>query len=365
MKWAWRVGKLAGIDLKIHVTFLLILGWVGLLHWRAEGTTEAVVRGVVFILLLFGCVVLHELGHALTARRFGVKTRDIILLPIGGVARLERMPEKPSQELLVAIAGPLVNVVIAGGLFAVLAAAGRWVPLQELAQEPSITRGPLFQQLAVINVTLAVFNLIPAFPMDGGRILRALLATRLDYVRATQIAAAIGQVFAFGLGFLGLFSNPFLVFIAFFVWIGAAQEASAVELRNRLEGISVGQVMLTDFRALHPFDTLSNAIDLTMAGSQVDFPVVDSGRAIGVLTQQKLLAALRGGGPEQRVQTVMEREFEHADPHDLVEPLLQRLQEKRQRTVPVVAHDSLVGLLTVDNIGEYFAIQSALKKAGG
>jgi Zn-dependent protease/predicted transcriptional regulator len=365
MKWAWRVGKLFGIDLKIHVTFLLILGWVGLMHWRAEGTREAVVRGVAFILMLFACVVLHELGHALMARRFGVATRDIILLPIGGVARLERMPEKPSQELLVALAGPLVNVVIALGLFGVLAALDLWVPVRQLADDPQITRGPLFEQVAFVNVSLAVFNLIPAFPMDGGRVLRALLATRLPYVRATQIAAAVGQLLAFGLGFLGLFTNPFLVFIALFVWIGAAQEASQVEMRDRLEGIAVGQVMLSDFQALHPFDTLAKAIDLTMAGSQIDFPVVDGGRPVGILTQQKLIAALRDGGAEQRVQTVMEREFESADPREAVEPLLQRLQEKRQRTVPVVAHDGVVGLLTVDNIGEFFAIQAALAKRRG
>jgi Zn-dependent protease/CBS domain-containing protein len=365
MKWAWRVGKLAGIDLKIHVTFLLILGWVGLLHWRAEGTREAVVRGVAFILLLFACVVLHELGHALTARRFGIRTRDIILLPIGGVARMERMPDKPGQELLVAIAGPLVNVVLATGIYVVLRALGQWVPLATLAQDPEITHGPLFEQLALINITLAVFNLIPAFPMDGGRILRALLATRLSYVRATRVAATVGQLFAFALGFLGLFSNPFLVFIALFVWIGAAQEAGAVELRDRLEGISVGEVMLTDFRTLHPFDTLSKAIDLTMSGSQVDFPVLDGGRPVGLLTQQTLLAALRDGGPEQRVQAVMTGEFETASPGDPVEPMLQRLQAKRQRTVPVVADRGVVGLLTVDNIGEYFAIQSALAKARG
>jgi Zn-dependent protease/CBS domain-containing protein len=361
MKWAWRVGKLAGIELKIHVTFLLILGWVGLLHWRAEGTRQAVLRGVGFILLLFACVVLHELGHALTARRFGIKTRDIILLPIGGVARLERMPEKPGQEFLVAIAGPLVNVAIAGGLFAVLSALDRWVPLQELARDPEITHGPLFEQLAFINISLAVFNLIPAFPMDGGRILRAALATRLSYLRATKVAASIGQLLAFGLGFLGLFSNPFLVFIAFFVWIGAAQEAGAVELRDRLEGIAVQEVMLTDFRSLHPFDMLTKAVELTMSGSQTDFPVLDNGRTVGLLTQQKLLAALRDGGQEQRVQTVMEREFEAARPGDLVAPMLVGLQEKRVRSVPVIDGERLVGLLTTENLGEFFAIQSALR----
>ena len=361
MKWAWRVGKLAGIDLKIHVTFVLILGWVGLVHWRAEGTLAAVGRGVAFILLLFACVVLHELGHALTARRFGIETRDIILLPIGGVARLERMPEKPRQELLVAIAGPLVSVAIALGLFLALQALDLWVPIERLAEDPEITHGPLFQQLAIINVTLAVFNLIPAFPMDGGRILRALLATRLSFLRATKVAAGIGQLLAFGLGFLGLFSNPFLVLIALFVWIGAAQEASMVELRDRLEGIAVEQVMITEFRSLQPSDSLARAVELTMAGSQVDFPVLDQGRPVGVLTQAKLLAALHSGGTEQRIETAMERDFATAGPREEVQSVLQRLQEKRQRSAPVVHQDRVVGLLTLDNIGEFFAIQSALR----
>lgn len=361
MKWSWRVGTLAGIDLKIHVTFLLILGWIGLIHWQAEGTVGAVVRGIVFILLLFACVVLHELGHALTARRFGVRTRDIILLPIGGVARMEKMPEKPAHELLVAIAGPMVNVVIAIVLYTLLQLGGWWMPLEQLAEDPELTRGPLLEQLVLVNVVLVVFNLIPAFPMDGGRVLRALLATRLPYVRATQVAASVGQALAFVFGFIGLFSNPFLVFIAFFVWIGAASEASLVEMRERLAGISVEQVMLTDFKTLHPFDTLEKAVELTMAGSQVDFPVVEDRHLVGLLSQRQMLEALATGGRETRVAQVMDRGYESASPRDMVEPVLQRLQESRRRSLPVIVDDDLVGLLTTDNVGEFFAIQAALR----
>ncbi len=362
MKWSFRVGKLAGIDLKIHVTFLLILGWIGLLHWQAEGTVAAVLRGVLFILALFACVVFHELGHALTARRFGVRTRDIILLPIGGVARLEKMPEKPLHEFLVAIAGPLVNLGIAAALFSMLTLSGNWVPLERLAEDPEMTHGPLLEQLVLVNLVLFAFNLLPAFPMDGGRILRALLAMRLPYVRATQIAASIGQAMAFVFGFVGLFTNPFLVFIALFVWIGAAQESSYVELKERLGGIPVEQVMLTDFRSLSPHDPLGRAVELTMAGSQVDFPVVEDGQTVGILTQPALLSALSRFGSDHVVSDVMDRDFEVADPRDMVEPLLMRLQAQHSRTLPVVGAGQLVGLLTVENVGEFFAIQSALEK---
>ena len=227
MKWSWKIGKLAGIDLNIHVTFLLLLGWVALSHWSAGKTLDAVVSGVGFILALFACVILHELGHALAARRFGIATRDITLLPIGGVARLERMPEEPRQELWVALAGPAVNVVIAAAIYVWLTLTNGWVPLSQL----SVASGPFLERIMVANVWLVVFNLIPAFPMDGGRVLRALLASRMEYLKATQIAAGLGQGLAFVFGFIGLFTNPFLLFIALFVWIGAAQEASAVQMK--------------------------------------------------------------------------------------------------------------------------------------
>src|SRR6186713_965113 len=216
MKWSLRVGRLFGIPLYVHFTFFLFLVWVAAESWRMGGSTGGALVEVLFMCALFGCVVLHEYGHALTARRFGIGTRDITLLPIGGLARLERMPDDPKQELWVALAGPAVNFVLGALLFLWLAATGTWTPLTSVG----VTTGPLAQQLLLANLTLGVFNLIPAFPMDGGRVLRALLALRIDRPRATLVAAKIGQGLAVVFGVLGLFTSPMLVFIAVFVWIG-------------------------------------------------------------------------------------------------------------------------------------------------
>ncbi|MEJ5200225.1 MAG: site-2 protease family protein, partial [Anaerolineae bacterium] len=224
MKWSWKIGEFAGIGVYMHATFLLLIGWVALSGWLAGRTLNAALSGVVFILALFLCVVLHEYGHALTARRYGIKTRDITLLPIGGVARLERMPDDPRQELWVALAGPAVNFVIAAVLLAGLLATGTWRSFN-LAQ---LGDSSFLGRLLSINISLALFNLIPAFPMDGGRAVRALLATRLEYTQATHIAATLGQAIALIFGFIGLFTNPLLVFVALFVWMGAGQEASVV-----------------------------------------------------------------------------------------------------------------------------------------
>jgi Zn-dependent protease len=221
----------------MHATFLILIGFLALSYWSVGQSVEAVLAGVGFILALFGCVLLHEYGHALTARRFGIKTRDITLLPIGGVARLERMPDDPRQELWVALMGPAVNVVIAALLFVWLSLTSGIQPITELG----IASGGFLERLMVINIFLVAFNMLPAFPMDGGRVLRALLALRLEYTRATQIAASLGQLMAILFGFVGLLYNPFLIFIAFFVWIGAAQEASMVQMKAALGGIPVSQ----------------------------------------------------------------------------------------------------------------------------
>jgi Zn-dependent protease/CBS domain-containing protein len=354
MQWSVRLGKIAGIDLKVHLTFVLILIWVGLMQWRIGGT-PAIVPGVLFILVLFGCVVLHELGHALTARRYGIQTRDITLLPIGGVARLERMPEEPSQELAVALAGPAVNVVIAAVLGLLLAATGAWIPLESM--DP--VRGPFLQRLLIVNVFLAVFNMIPAFPMDGGRVLRALLASRMGFPKATQVAASVGQGIALMFGFVGLFSNPFLVFIALFVWIGAAQEAMMVQTRSVLSGVPVANAMLTEFHVLAPSDPLDRAIELILAGSQQDFPVVDGGKAVGVLARADLFSAL-ARKDSVNVGDVMRPETEVVDSDQPLDELVVKL-DRSKPLIPVTSAGRIVGILTAENIGEFLLIHSALK----
>jgi Zn-dependent protease len=242
MKWSYRLGRIAGIDVNIHATFALLVAWVMLTHWMPGQKLNAAIGGLTFVTAIFVCVLLHELGHALAARRFGIGTRDITLLPIGGVARLERMPEKPIQELWVALAGPTVNVVIAAILYAWLLLTHQLVPLSQLG----VATGPFVERLLIVNLILIVFNMIPAFPMDGGRCVRALLALRLEYAKATRIAAGIGQVIAVGFVVLGLFSNPFLLLIGVFVWIGAAQEARYATLKAAFRGIPLQRALRRD-----------------------------------------------------------------------------------------------------------------------
>jgi Zn-dependent protease/CBS domain-containing protein len=359
MKWQWKLARIAGIDVYMHATFLLIIGWVAFTYWREQGTLAAVLSGILFILLLFAFVVMHEYGHALTARRYGIKTRDITLYPIGGVARLERMPEKPIEELWVALAGPAVNVVIAAVLFGYLLFTRTFEPLANL----SVSSGSLVERLMIVNLWLVGFNLIPAFPMDGGRVLRALLGLRLEYVQATQIAANIGQGFAFLFGFIGLFSNPFLVFIALFVWMGAAQEASMVQMRHSISGIPVTRAMLTDFAMLTPRDSLARVVGLILSGSQHDFPVIQDGQVVGILDRDTFMKALSEHGQNTLVEDVMRRDVTEIDSHEMVEAALTRLQENGSKTLPVTHNGQLVGLVTSENITEYLMIRSAMRTA--
>jgi Zn-dependent protease/CBS domain-containing protein len=360
MGWSWRIGRIAGIDVYVHPTFLLLLLWVGLGHFFAHNDPAEALYGLVFILALFGIVVLHELGHALMARRYGIRTRDITLLPIGGVARLERIPQDPWQELAVAVAGPAVNVVMAAGIFLglVLAQGFALSPVQSVFK----VGGGFMQQLLWVNVSLVVFNMVPAFPMDGGRVLRALLAMRLDYVRATQIAASIGQGIALVFGLLG-FVYPLLILIAVFVWIAGAQEAGVVVMRSALGDIPVMRAMITDFRALAPDDRVAEAVEHLLGGFQQDFPVVEDCRLVGVLTRNDIAAALARSGPETRVGEIMQQDFVTAEPREMLQTAFARLQEGHCRTLPVVKDGRILGLLTAENLAEVLLIQQALREA--
>jgi Zn-dependent protease/CBS domain-containing protein len=363
MSWSLPIFRIAGIQLRIHVTFLLLIGWLAF-GFYGEGGTAAAINGVVLLLLLFLCVVLHEFGHALAAKSFGINTPDITLLPIGGVARLERMPEEPKQELIIAAAGPAVTAIIALCLFVIIGFRG------EIQLGTNIQGGDLVMSLFKINVWLLLFNLLPAFPMDGGRVLRALLATRMSYVRATQMAATIGQSFAFVFGFVGLLGpqpigpNPFLLFIAVFVYLGASQEAALAQMKDVSRRFPVSSAMVREFRTLAESATLEEAVDALLATSQHDFPVVDErGNVAGILTRHDLIAALRKNDPQIRVGGVMRRDIPTVTTGTRFEEAFRIMQECNCPAVPVLdSMKRLVGLLTPENVSELMMVQSALPR---
>jgi Zn-dependent protease/CBS domain-containing protein len=368
MRGSLKLGTFAGIGVYIHWSFVLIILWVVYMTWGAPIT--GVVMAIIFVLALFLCVLLHEFGHALTARRYGIGTRDITLLPIGGVARLERMPEDPWQELVVAVAGPAVNVVIGGGLLLYLYLAFGEIPnflYIGPGEDPSIpgriADWGFLGFLAYINLFLVVFNMLPAFPMDGGRVVRALLAYWFDYAQATRIAATIGQFMAVLFFAAGLFISPLLFIIAIFVFLGAQAESQLAELRWSLSGIPVRDAMITRFVNLHAEETLGDAVDHLLDGSQTDFAVMDGERIVGVLSRSDLLTALAARGPAAQIGEVMRRDCASVEESDLLFRVFQRMQEKDCPIVPVTRRGRVVGMVTLENVGELLMVRSALRQA--
>jgi Zn-dependent protease len=360
MRWSWKLGRIAGVELRVHATFLLLLAYAALSYYRVSESSAMAIRGVIFTLALFASVVLHELGHALMGRRFGVPTRDITLLPIGGVARLTSIPRQPKQELLIALAGPAVTLVIVLVLFGITHLVG--MPNAYLNGVFGARSGFL-GQLMWANLFLLVFNLLPAFPMDGGRVVRAVLASRTDYLTATRTAASAGRAFALLFGIIGLMYDPFLVLIALFVWLGAAGEAAQAQLHSTLDGVSVDRLMIRNVQTLSPRDTIGVALDYVLAGFQYDFPVIDGGKLVGVLTRSALVAGLARHGRDVLVDEVMERVFRTAAPREFVEDALARLRGTDCRTLPVISDNRLQGVLTLDNVGEFVRIDAALRGA--
>lgn len=284
MRWSYQIARVSGIDVKIHVTFFLLLAWYGWMFYQ-QGGTPAAVQGILFILLLFLCVLLHEFGHAFAAKAYGIRTPDITLLPIGGVARLERMPQNPVQELVIAVAGPAVNVVIGAVIFLVLAAKFNISDMMRIDR----AGGDLLVNLMTVNFFLVAFNALPAFPMDGGRVLRSLLAMKFNYVTATTVAARTGQVVAVLFAIGGFFGSPLLIFIAAFVFLGAQQELAYAKFRAGIARRRISEIMQSDVAALPGDATCAAALQLVRFSPQPVFPVLDGTmRAIGVVTLAEL-----------------------------------------------------------------------------
>ena len=357
MSWSLNIGRVAGTVVRVHLTFLLFLAWIFAASYATGGAATAW-ESLVFMVLLFLCVLLHEFGHIFTARAFGVPTPYVTLLPIGGVAQLERIPEEPWEEFLIAIAGPMVNVVIAAALIVLFG-----VDLQpSAAAAVDNMKVPLVDRLAAVNLFLALFNMIPAFPMDGGRVLRALLASRLGYVRATEIAASIGQFVAFALGFIGLLFNPILIFIAIFVYLAASSEAHMVALRAASRGVPVSYAMMTQFATLSPQAQIDEAVQTLLKTSQGEFPVVDdAGKPVGVLGRGDLIRAIKTLGPDARVADAMNAEIPTISHRSTLEQAFKLLQQKSAPAVGVTdARGKLVGLVTSETIAEMMMLQEAL-----
>lgn len=359
--WTLTIGSFQGTSIAVHFTFLLLLAWIGAVLWGAKGPAAAL-DGVVFILVLFACVVLHELGHATAARQYGIRTRNITLYPIGGLAALDRIPQAPVQEIVVALAGPAVNVVIALLLVGLFGARIDIAVLDEFGTPEA----DFVSRLATTNLLLAVFNMIPAFPMDGGRVLRAVLGFNMLRAQATQVAARIGQLFAIALGFLGLLGNPVLVLIAIFVYLAAGTEAYSASLHDLAHGRPVTDAMISHFEALTPSATLEDASALLLSTTQHEFPVLDEDRRlVGFVGMRALVEGLAAQSRASRVTEVAVREIPICPVDATLERALDLLERTAAPAVAVVSPDQrVIGYVTLENLAEFFMIRSARDTTG-
>ncbi len=356
MKGAYRLGRVAGVDIFVHWTFLLLLAWVAGNQFTEGGVTGAL-RSMALILAVFFCVVLHEFGHALAARLFGVPTKDITLLPIGGVARMERTPRDPRQELAIALAGPMVNVLIA-----TLLLAGIWF-LGDPAHLLSAGAGnlPFVVMLLWFNVVVVFFNMLPAFPMDGGRVLRALLAMRMNYLKATQVAASVGQFVAVAFVVIGLMSNWMLALVGVFVYLGAQGEAASVRIHELAKDALVRDAMISSFATVDASDSLTVASRMLLSGSQRDFPVTRNQRVIGMIERSILLQSLQEQDHDRPVTTIMTDQVPVLQDSQPLENGIELLRIAGLSTVPVLRGDRLAGLLTSENLAEWTTVASAAR----
>jgi Zn-dependent protease/predicted transcriptional regulator len=358
VKAAYRIARVSGIDIKIHLTFPLILFLIGA-EWASRHGTAGFIFGVLLALALFTCVTLHELGHSLAAQAFKIPVREIVLLPIGGVAMFGKLPEKPGQELVIAAAGPAVNVVIAGllMLFAgpVLTTLDGQGLVEGVIPPPSIETFIFW--LLVANLTLVAFNLIPAFPLDGGRMLRALLAMFTNYARATKIAAVIGQVFAVLLGVWGLTNNNFiLAIIAVFIFFGAGVESFQAKAKTVLHTLRVGDAYNKHAIELVPGDRVSRVVDYILTSYQPDFGVVLGGNLLGVVTRDDVLKTLASRTDDPYVAEIMRRDVVRVSAGESLEQVQERMGENNARVVAVYSGERYLGLVSSEDLKEALSV---------
>ena len=352
--WSFPAGRLFGVDIRIHVTFLFLLGFV----WFSESLTMGVSgpgRGLALAAIILGCVIVHELAHAVVAKQSGIIVRSIILLPIGGVTLMEDpnadKPD-PARDIRIAVSGPLVNLIIAAVAGVVVLS---FAPQVKLWVQPFVHATNLPRSLFWSNLFLGAFNLLPAYPMDGGRILRALLAERMDYVHATRRAVTIGQVFAMFLMMVGLVWNAWLVLIGFVLFVGAQLEDRSAVFQSVLETVHMEDVMLTQFSILSPADTLEDALSKAVHTLQDDFPVVRGMEMVGVINKARIVDALRRGG-NGYVQPAMVRSFDVARRTDSLADAFRKLHGRGLSMIPVVDTGRLVGIVTLQNLTHSIAL---------
>lgn len=361
MKWSFKIAEVFGISIKVHALFLLVLAYVG---WSnaALGGVRAGIEAALFFVIIFLFVLLHELGHSVTAMHYGVRVRDIVLLPIGGVARLESLPKKPLQEVWVALAGPAVNFFFVLVFILLGAALGRPLGLPAL----HLSDEDLLASLIALNLIMGTFNLLPAFPMDGGRVLRGLLAMRMSYVRATQIASGVGQALALLMGLAGVFyfQNIWMAIIAAFIFMGAGGEQQMVRLQHSIAGVSVAQVMSQRVLTLHPFDTLQRAIEYFYQSTQQDFPVVENERLVGMMQKEDIQNAMRLGRNAELIAAMMRTRFTAVQPQAVLEKVYAEMAARNLTAVPVVENGRFAGLLTLENIGRYMIVAAVEEQLG-
>jgi Zn-dependent protease/predicted transcriptional regulator len=365
MRGSFRFLRVAGIDLKIHFTFPLVL-LLGAVQWGDSHGARGALFGCLLMVALFACVVLHELGHSLVARRLGIPVREIMLLPIGGVALMVRTPRRPLHELAIAAAGPLVSALLALGFGALLAAAYP-SSLRDAARlidprQAALSLRTFVAWLFAANVSLLLFNLIPAFPMDGGRMLRAILASVLGFQRATRIAAALGQVLAILLGVAAVTAgNLFLAVVALFVFMAASQQRVGEEARGVLSSMRLRDVYNKYALVLSPADRVSKVVDYLLTSYQPDFAVVHGGQLLGVITRDTVLRALADDPTDAYVAGLMDRRFLRLDAGQSLAEAQEAMTEQGRAVAAVFAGDRYLGLVNLDDLREALQIAAFLR----